>query len=344
MQRRMVEPQPLLDENGHLNQTGYATKLLLTYDRRAVKASRLRIKEWDYYLISNGDYALALTIADNSYMGLASVTLLDFRLPRQTSAGNMTLLPLGKTGFPSSSESGDVKFQGKKMKLEFLNDGAARHLLCEVKDFADHQDLRADITLTDAPAETMVIATPFKESPKAFYYNQKTNCLRAAGSITCGSAEYIFRKSDSFAVLDWGRGVWAYRNMWYWGSGSGMADGKTFGFNIGYGFGDTSAASENMLFYDGKASKLDQVTFVIPKKENGQDDFLRPWVFTSNDGRFEMDFVPILDRSSNDNLLIIASDQHQVFGRYTGKAVLDDGQEIRIRDFPGFAEKVRNKW
>ena len=42
-------------------------------------------------------------------------------------------------------------------------------------------------------------------------------------------------------------------------------NGKPFGFNIGYGFGDTSAASENMLFYDGTAHKLDDVTFHIPK-------------------------------------------------------------------------------
>jgi hypothetical protein len=41
---------------------------------------------------------------------------------------------------------------------------------------------------------------------------------------------------------------------------------------------------------------------------------------------------------------VIKSDQHQVFGRFTGKAVLDDGQVIQVKDFPGFAEKVENKW
>ena len=38
----------------------------------------MRIKEWDYYLVMNGQFALALTIADNSYMGLDSISLLDF--------------------------------------------------------------------------------------------------------------------------------------------------------------------------------------------------------------------------------------------------------------------------
>ena len=41
---------------------------------------------------------------------------------------------------------------------------------------------------------------------------------------------------------------------------------------------------------------------------------------------------------------VICSDQHQVFGRFSGTAVLDDGTKIRISRLTGFAEKVRNKW
>ena len=67
-------------------------------------------------------------------------------------------------------------------------------------------------------------------------------------------------------------------------------------------------------------------------------------LFTSDDGRFEMDFVPILDRAACTDVKLIKSDQHQVFGRFTGTAVLDDGTAVRVKDFLGFAEKVENKW
>ena len=130
-----------------------------------------------------------------------------------------------------------------------------------------------------------------------------------------------------------------YDNVWYWGSGSGTVDGHRFGFNIGYGFGDTDAASENVIFYDGKAHKFDDVVFNI------SPNFIDPWTFTSSDGRFEMDFVPIIDRSDYTSVAnLIVTDQHQVFGRMTGKAVLDDGTEIKIKDFLCFAEKVHNKY
>lgn len=62
-------------------------------------------------------------------------------------------------------------------------------------------------------------------------------------------------------------------------------DGIPFGWNIGYGFGNTSAASENMLFYGGRAHKLSQVQFHIPMRD-GREDYLRPWTFTSDDGHF----------------------------------------------------------
>ena len=76
--------------------------------------------------------------------------------------------------------------------------------------------------------------------------------------------------------------------------------GKPFGFNIGYGFGDTSKASENILFYDGVAHKLDDVTFHIPK-----DSYMSPWTITSSDGRFEMEFVPVLDRAARTAALVL---------------------------------------
>lgn len=54
--------------------------------------------------------------------------------------------------------------------------------------------------------------------------------------------------------------------------------------------------------------------------------------------------MPILDRSAYTSYGFLMSDQHQVFGYFDGKAVLDDGEVIEIKHLLGFAEKVRNKW
>ena len=343
-QHEITERRPLLDASGNLTEPGYAKSLLPVYRRGDIKANKLRIKEWDYYCINNGHFALALTIADNSYMGLDSISLLNLDEGWEITKSPMKAFTNGKVCLPESSERGDVHSAGRNYSILFKNEGDRRVLIAQMKNFGPEGSLYAKVTLTDIPAESMVIATPF-DKDKHFYYNQKINCMRAEGTVTYGyhNRTYTFDPADSFAVLDWGRGVWTYKNTWYWGSASGLVDGERFGFNIGYGFGNTSAASENMLFYKGRAHKLSQVTFHIPQRD-GRDDFLAPWTFTSDDGRFEMAFTPVLDRAACTDFKLLKSDQHQVFGRFTGTATLDDGTVLRVEDFPGFAEKVENKW
>lgn len=340
-QHEILTSVPLLNERGELTEPGFARRLLPVYRRRDIRASSLRIKEWDYYLINNGRFALALTVADNGYMGMDSISLLDLEEGWEITNSPMSVMPMGRIGMPESSASGTVTHKGKgvSMRFETRADGS-RFLQCSMDEFGREGALSCEILLTEEPEESMVICTPFDKKAH-FYFNQKINCMRAEGTVIYGTRVWQFHPADSFAVLDWGRGVWTYHNTWYWGSASWQVDGIPFGWNIGYGFGDTSAASENMLFYNGKAHKLSQVHFHIP---GGEKDFLSPWTFDSDDGRFTMEFQPVLDRASCTDFKILKSDQHQVFGRFTGTAVLDDGTEIRVKDLPGFAEKVENKW
>ena len=343
MQHEITSAIPLLDEKGNLTEAGYAKKLLPVYDRSRVKGGFARLKEWDYYYVGNDRFGIALTIADNSYMGLDSISFLSFEgTPWEVTKSPMRVFPMGKTGLPASSARGITKSAGKGYFLNFTVGDGKRHLTAHMADFKGGKAIDIDVTLTREPEESMVICTPF-EKEGHFYYNQKINCMRAEGTVKLGGEVYVFNGDESFGVLDWGRGVWTYHNTWYWGSASGLADGVDIGFNIGYGFGDTSAASENMVFYDGKAHKLSQVKFNIPMKE-GKEDYLKPWTFTSDDGRFEMDFAPVLNRASCTDVKLIKSDQNQVFGRFTGTVVLDDGTRVEVKDLMGFAEKVENKW
>lgn len=343
LQHQITKKQALLDNKGHLTEAGYAKHLLLDYDRGSIKANKLRIKEWDYYLVTCDDFAVALTIADNSYMGLDSISLLDFRTPWQHTNSPMAAFTMGKRGLPPTSTQGDIKSGNKKYEIEFKNNDSTRLLTFRMDNFLNGKPIRGQIKLECPDTESMVIATPFAKKEKAFYYNQKINCMPATGKIEFDDTTYEFPKGKSFGVLDWGRGVWTYKNTWYWGSASGQIEGIPFGWNIGYGFGDTSAATENMVFYNNKAHKLSQVTFNIPLK-GGKEDYMSPWTFTSDDGRFEMDFIPIIDRAACTDVKLICSDQHQVFGKFSGKVILDDGTVIEVKDFLGFAEKVYNKW
>lgn len=335
----VTKVQPLLREDGSLTEPGWSRRLLQTYDRSRIRAPKFRIKEWDYYLVLNEDFAGAFTLSDDGYIGLQSVSLLNFKEGWEHTETILNAFPMGKMKLPETSSKGDTVYRDKRLHMEFRVRDGRRSIHCRFKNFYQGKPFACDIVLAQPPMDTMVIATPWKEKRTAFYYNQKINCMRASGSMTFDGRKYEFSPETDFGTLDWGRGVWTYDNRWYWGSGNTVINGKPFGFNIGYGFGDTTAASENILFYDGKCHKLDDVEFHIPK-----DSYMKPWTFTSSDGRFEMDFVPVLDRAARTAAVVIESDQHQVFGRMSGRAVLDDGTVLDVKDLMCFAEEVHNRY
>lgn len=336
----VTERKPLLNPDGTLREPGWSRRLVQIYDRNEIKKRKTRIKEWDYYYIISNKHNIAVcfTISDLGYLEMESVSFLDFNKAWEHTQPVLAPFPMGKLHLPSTSEQGDVKVKNAKLALEYLVKDNKRMIRCDYPSFDGEKGLKVNLTLDNPDEDTMVIATPWAEDKKAFYYNQKINCMPASGKVEYDGKIYEFDPATDFGGLDWGRGVWTYNNYWYWGSGSGVVDGHRFGFNIGYGFGDTSAASENVIFYDGVAHKFDDVTFNI------SDNFTDPWTFTSSDGRFEMDFVPIIDRCDYTSVGIIVTDQHQVFGRMSGKAVLDDGTVIEIKNFLCFAEKVHNKY
>ena len=330
--------QQLLDAKGNIAEPGWSRKQLQRYRREDIKAPRFRIKEWDYYLIVGDDFAVACTISDDGYVGLQSVSLLNFAEGWEHTETILDAFPMGKLHMPDNTSEGDVIYDKGRLKLEYCLEENTRHILCEFRRFYQGKDFSCDIRLQQPDMDTMVIATPWPKRAH-FYYNQKINCMRASGWAEYDGKRYEFHPERNFGTLDWGRGVWTYDNTWLWGSGNCQVDGHAFGFNIGYGFGDTRAATENVIFYDGVAHKLDDVTFHIP-----EDSYLKPWKFTSSDCRFEMDFEPIMDRSANLDFKLIVSDQHQVFGKMTGTAVLDDGTPIHIKDVLCFAERVHNRY
>jgi len=341
----IVEPADLLDSDGRVAKEGWARWPHWRYDRSRIKAPGWRIKEWDYYsvLSRDGKYGITLTLSDLGYAGLCAVCFLDLEAKHVHQVDTLSVLPMGKTGLGPDSDSGHVAYADPKLALDFEYRPGERVLTFAapgIRNAPGDEGLTGSVTLSQpADLESVNIATTWAENRRAFYYNRKINCMPASGWFTIGERRYEFDPARDFGALDWGRGRWTYRNRWYWGSASGYVEGRPFGWNIGYGFSDRTPASENALILDGRIHKLDQVQFHIDTS-----DYMKPWRFSSSDGRFEMVFEPAVDRASETNLAVIRSVQHQVFGYFLGTAVLDDGKKVKIEGFPGFAEDVLNIW
>lgn len=334
MQKEFTEPGPVLNEKGHPN-PGYSTKSILTYCRKEIKASPFRIKEWDFYQVSDKRMCLQFTIGHASYAGQVGIMLFDFvKGVMLAEKGTFLVLPFNRLHLPENTEEDHiVEYVKKAGEMRFTVKGNQRHLFCRWEDF------EADILLTRQNANSLVINIPFDESPKAFYYNQKINCMVAQGTVKYGNQKYQFLPEDSFGILDWGRGVWPFHNEWYWSNGTGYIGDKIFGFNLGCGFGNTQYATENILFYGDSVHKLNEV---IMKPD--PDDYMKPWHIYDSDGRLDLILTPSYDRTTRTKLLWVDNCCHQMFGTFKGKAILDDGTQLEIDDLVSFAEHAVNNW
>ena len=328
----------LLDEKGVLKYTGWAKDLLLEYNRENITSSSLRIKEWDYYAILNNNYGITITITDLGILAIYNIVWLDFINKKIVKDEEVKLFSKGKTNLPKSSKTGNILINGKKISVEIVREKNLRTINIDFPKYSK-KGLKVNLKLfKEENDDTIVVCTPWEKKKSKFYYNQKINPILAEGKVIFGEKEFLFSNNDSYAVLDWGRGVWPYKDTWYWSSASGKVNNKLFGFNLGYGFGH-NPSSENIVFFDGKAHKLDKIEFKFNKK-----DFLEPWTIKSNDNRCELLFEPIINRHDTVNLLIFKSVQNQVFGRFSGFVILDNGEKLEILNFLGFAEEVYNRW
>lgn len=151
MQHEITHAIPLLDERGNLTEPGWARRLLPVYDRARVKGGPTGCREWDDYLVMGPGFALALTIADHFYLGLDSISLLDFREGWQMTRCPRRPFPMGRTGLPETSERGNAAVSGRGYDILFHNDGLNRTLTAHMDAFREGAALDAHIVLRDEP-------------------------------------------------------------------------------------------------------------------------------------------------------------------------------------------------
>ncbi len=341
-QREYTELTPLLADDGTVIAAGWARHGLFQYDRSLVK-HKMRRKEWDFYQISDGEFMVQINFANISLGGYASAMLVDLKnhkilanemspfvggankyvLPARGDEPNTVHFAVGGADF--YAETGETK-----RRLSFRN-----------------KKVEAEFTMDILPGqENITTVLPFKGFPDRYFMTTKQNCLPCEGVFKAPGIEKKFSKDSCFCVLDWGRVCTPYKLVWYWGNGSAWLteeDGSKhlFGFEITWGIGDESNATETCLFYDGKAHKIGPVDVETFPKPDGYE---KPWKFISRDGRFDMTMEPFYDHHSDLNVGVMRMHSHQVHGKWNGTVTLDGGRVLEIKDMYAFCEYVENRW
>jgi len=234
----------LCTESGRLNRHA------IGWSRRPVFISNLkgnpfRKKLWNYWCITGPEGLFSVTIADLDYAGIVFVYYLDYTTG-EFQEDSRLVPPWKKINLPDHPKS-SVEFRCEDAFVGFKVPDTGEEIRIQVdwKNFHNRHMLAEFIISTPSDLESLNVVVPWSE--KRFQYTSKQSCLPAIGKFSVGEYEKSFQAS-TYAVLDFGRGVWPYRCSWNWGAFSGTTeDGTCIGLNLGGQWTDHTGISENSV-------------------------------------------------------------------------------------------------
>ncbi|MFI6226225.1 DUF2804 domain-containing protein [Micromonospora echinospora] len=323
-EREITEPVELCLPDGRLDPDAVG------WTRRPLHRANLRgwgrRKRWEYWGVVTPTHILGVVASSLDYAGVHSVYLLD----RATGAEIATeaVVPLARgVVLPERSGAGRVSVRSGAVTVTIDQTPGATVLR------AGAGQVEIDLTMPLPPGhESLGVVVPWGRH--RFQYTVKDVGRPVRGRFRVGTTWHDVPPTESFAVLDHGRGKWPYSITWNWAAGAGP--GRAI--QLGGAWTDGTGSTENALVIDGRLHKIgDELRWRYDRA-----DWTRPWRITGP--RVDVTFHPFHERVSRTSLGVVANETHQCFGHFTGWATTDDGERIDLDGLVGWAEEARNRW
>ena len=327
-EREITSPVDLCLPSGRLDPAAVG------WSRRPLHRPNLRGwgrgKRWEYWGLVTPTHVVGLTVSSIDYAGVQSVFVLDRASGEEIVEDAVVPLARGVV-LPVSCGVGGahVAAGGLQIDLDETDEGTRLRARTAAVD--------VDVTALRPPGhECMAVVVPW--SDRTFQYTVKDVGRPARGCVTVRGSSYDADPSTSFAVLDHGRGRWPYSITWNWGAGFGRVDGRTVALQLGGKWTDGTGSTENAVSVDGVVHKVgDELVW-----DYDPTDWMRPWRIRGRS--LDVMFAPFHERAARTNLLLVASETHQLFGHYEGWATGPAGDRVRVDGLLGWAEEARNRW
>ncbi|HSP21752.1 MAG TPA: DUF2804 domain-containing protein [Planococcus sp. (in: firmicutes)] len=336
MEREITEHVMLCDAKGHLNPNaiGFARQPLVVSNLRG---NFMRKKKWNYWCVFGEDVMFSATICHLDYSTVCFVYFLNYETQRFYE--KTIIMPFTRQIKLPNQVLDTSHFRHEEMNIKFEYQDNETRIFVEVEEF-DGEPLEASLLICHPENhDSLNVVIPLNR--QTFQFTGKHLSLPASGSVKLGNRIYEIEPGDSFAVLDYGRGIWPRESAWNWGMASQRSDGKTIGLNFGGKWTDGTGMTENAFFVDGKMTKLHEDVLFHYNNEN----YKEPWfIQTKFSDDVKLTFTPFFERESKTDLKLVKSEVHQLIGYYNGYVRYPDGRKLKITQILGSVEEHFAKW
>ncbi len=334
-EKEIFETMSLCDKKGNLNPEviGFARKPIINCN---LSGHFMRKKKWNYWCIYGEDILFSVTISHLGYAAVCFVYFLEYETQRYFE--KTITVPLGAKVKMPSNVLETISFAGSDMNIHIAYLNGDTHLSVTSNNF-DGERLYAELTIHH-PEEDDSLNVVIPWSRQTFHFTAKHHTLPTTGIVKIGDRRYVFNEEESFAVLDFGRGVWPREAAWNWAMASQRLRGRRFGLNFGGKWTDGTGMTENAVFIDGKMIKIHEDVLFDYNPQN----FMEPWTVKSKFSEtVDLTFTPFFERVAKTDAKLIRSEIHQMVGYYNGRIRLENSS-IQIKQMLGCIEEHTAKW
>ena len=295
-------------------------------------------KRFQYFGGISDDLIFGCALADLRYIGAAFVYV--YRL----SDGKMQTWQYKRPfsfglDLTNRPDNGTSTFKSGKRTIQMryqLNSQGERRKALDI-DFGSELKIQAKMFESN-DFQTMALCTPC--AVNGWVYAQKTAALNVSGLVECQLGNFDLQDSNCYGHHDFSAGYMRRETFWNWACFSGTSNSKSqaLGLNVSWGVNETGY-SENCFWVGNHLHTLPQVQFKFDR-----DDEHSNWRISSQNKQINLSFKPEGMHKERLNAGLMATNFKQIFGRFNGYLMTEDGQRFEIENQYGFVEDQYSKW
>lgn len=336
VEKELIKPVLLCDAKGQLNpeSIGFSRRPLIQSN---LTKNFMRKKKWNKWYIFGEDILFSATISHLDYAAVCFVYLLNYETQRFFK--KQIIIPVGRSVKMPENVLEDVLFTHQQMTIQIFYKENETTLSVKIPNF-DGEFLQAELDIYHPPEDdSLNVVIP--KSRNIFQATAKHPILPTTGFVKLGDAEYNFNADYSFAVLDYGRGIWPRQTQWNWAMASQRLGHRRIGLNFGGQWTDGTGITENAIFVDGNMLKIHEDVIFSYDVNNMK----RPWTIKSKfSNHVNLKFTPFFTRTTKTDVKLFQSEVQQLVGYFDGCVHLPGHSPIYIRQMLGCSEKHIAKW